>query len=562
MSTTLTPKSLTKAYKKRGSLKQAWRLEFPNYGWKTVLNVYAKAVELNLMPVLKMGAKTKVELKDPAKTIDNPTGTIKAMETKELSLPRRGVKRYLFTCAQNNTLIFVPFWDNLLVLAEHYKAQLHVSRLVYLTNGTASVLDKKKAFERLNGIERKKETISWPEEIEDYTSDNRLEIAPGLVWCGEMNILPTAARPLADLEVYTGRKSGIIPHVKFAMTSVPSSKHAPTKFNYTTGAVTLRNYIQRKAGLKAEFHHCYGALLVEVDAEGNWFCRQINADSEGTIYDLDIKIENGSLTEGNAVEAITWADIHVAQLEPLVKQLAWGEGGMLDVLRPKTQFFHDVLDFRARSHHEVKKPHAIFKRYINGETDVRKEAENTAAFLRDAYRPWCNSVVVDSNHHHHLGRWLEEQDARFDPKNVEFWTVMQMQVYESIRAGVEQPNYFKLMLDAIDTDHLANITVLDPDESFIICPDRAGGIEAGMHGHAGPNGSRGAPLAFTKLGRKANLGHFHSAQIIDGVYVAGTCSKLDPDWTTGPSSWSHTHIVTYANGKRALITMWDNKWRA
>jgi hypothetical protein len=83
-----------------------------------------------------------------------------------------------------------------------------------------------------------------------------------------------------------------------------------------------------------------------------------------------------------------------------------------------------------------------------------------------------------------------------------------------------------------------------------------------MHGHSGPNGSRGNPKVMARLGRKANLGHYHSAGINDGIYRAGTCSSLDPDWTTGPGSWSHTHIVTYKNGKRSLITMWNNKWHA
>ena len=36
-----------------------------------------------------------------------------------------------------------------------------------------------------------------------------------------------------------------------------------TKFNYSTGTVTQRNYIAKKEGLKAEFHHQYGALIVD-----------------------------------------------------------------------------------------------------------------------------------------------------------------------------------------------------------------------------------------------------------------------------------------------------------
>ena len=56
--------------------------------------------------------------------------------------------------------------------------------------------------------------------------------------------------------------------------------------------------------------------------------------------------------------------------------------------------------------------------------------------------------------------------------------------------------------------------------------------------------------------------HTHQAGIYDGVYTAVTSSVLDLGYNRGPSSWSHSHIVTYANGKRAIITIWNGKWRA
>ena len=64
------------------------------------------------------------------------------------------------------------------------------------------------------------------------------------------------------------------------------------------------------------------------------------------------------------------------------------------------------------------------------------------------------------------------------------------------------------------------------------------------------------------MGRKANTAHTHSAQIIDGMYIAGTMSRLRLDWNDGPSSWSHSFIVTYENGKRTIITCYNGKWRA
>jgi hypothetical protein len=82
-----------------------------------------------------------------------------------------------------------------------------------------------------------------------------------------------------------------------------------------------------------------------------------------------------------------------------------------------------------------------------------------------------------------------------------------------------------------------------------------------MHGHLGPSGMRGSPQVFKRMGRRQNTCHTHSAGIYDEVYVGGTSSLLDMGWNVGPSSWSHTHILTYANGIRALATMWMGAWR-
>jgi hypothetical protein len=51
------------------------------------------------------------------------------------------------------------------------------------------------------------------------------------------------------------------------------------------------------------------------------------------------------------IDSVIWGDIHVAQMEPGMSNLIWGydnsdDGGLLDVLAPKPQFCHDVLDFR------------------------------------------------------------------------------------------------------------------------------------------------------------------------------------------------------------------------
>jgi hypothetical protein len=333
------------------------------------------------------------------------------------------------------------------------------------------------------------------------------------------------------------------------------------KFNYTTGCCTLRNYIQKKAGLKAEHGHAYGALIVEVDAAGDWWVRQLHATDRGDFQDLDVVVRDGGVTAGNRVEAINWGDIHVEQLDPVVRKLSWGRGGILDTLRPRYQFMHDTLDFKSRNHHDARNPHEMFRKWARGQDNVEAELKRVAAFLAaESKRKSCTTVVVDSNHDAALTRWLRESEFRADPVNARFYLRAQRLVYDALAAGRKHFHLLRTLMRHYGVP--ADVRFLGPDESFVICKS-AGGIECGMHGHAGPNGSRGSPRALARLGRAVNSGHTHSAGIIDECYTAGVSGELNMGYNSGaPSSWSQTLIVTYATGRRAIVTLWKGKYRA
>ena len=472
-----------------------------------------------------------------------------------MSVPKSGtVKRYILTCAQNNTKLHPQVWANLLALGEYYRASILVSRFMYETRFHGKTAKP--------GTANHDQEVWYDKAIEPYVCDESVRLAPGLIFCGEVQILPTAKRPITGFESYTGRDSCILPHAKFAMQSIASGKNEATKLIYTTGTVTQRNYVQKKAGLVAQFHHGYGALIVEVDSRGCWYVRQLNADSTGRIYDLNVCAENGTTYVGtnNAIEAIVWGDCHVRRGDPVVAKLAWGKGGMLDTLRPRHQFFHDLIDFRSRNHHEIGNARLRFERFMAGgaEDDVGAEIREAAAALDARSRPWCKSVVVSSNHDAALQRWLDTADYRQDPRNAQFFLELQARCYEAVALGLKNWDPFIYTMGRVAK---TPVRFLREDESYVICKDAGGGIECGMHGHLGPNGLRGSPVALARMGRKAIVGHSHSAGIHDGVYVAGTSSSLDMGYNRGPSSWTHSHVIVYANGKRAVITMWKGKWR-
>ncbi len=324
----MTPKQFVKAYKKHGSIKAVAKVECITYHEARM--AYLEAKEQGLIQPLRVGRKANDEVVTPVEP--RVTGQRKAKQTPMAKLPKKGkIKRYLCTSAQNNTYLHEELYTNLVAFAKHMGAEILVSRFAYQRSGlnrggdkaewaptyedqriNLSTEDTHKNPETLYGSDR----YVWAEEVYKHVSDERLELAPGLVWCGEWQRSPTTVNPLSGFQVYTGQKSAVFPHVKLCMESVPTSKHEPAKFTYTTGTITMRNYIQKGAGLKAEFHHCYGALLVEVDSDGDWFCRQLSADSDGTFYDLDVKVKNGKVTTGHRIEGLTLGDIHEEKKDP------------------------------------------------------------------------------------------------------------------------------------------------------------------------------------------------------------------------------------------------------
>ena len=482
-------------------------------------------------------------------------GTIDPPDLRRGSLTGR---KFVFTAAQNNTFVHDEFWKNLLVFCEHKGAKLVIGKFRYNKSG----------FQ--NHTKDKDDDLWFDPKISPYTVDESMSIPESrneVVWCGELDILPTATNPLSGLDNYTHTASSVVPHAKVQLKSVPVLKGDNIKMLYTTGACTQRNYIQRKAGQKAEFHHVFGALYVEIDDDGDFFARQLIADSNGSFYDLTDHFDGGEVIEEQRVEAINWGDIHAEMVDFSVAENAWmydhncgrlEQRSMLDVLAPKYQFVHDLTDFKARNHHNVRNPHFLAERYFTETGNVQDGMLQAGSMLQLMERDWCTVVVVESNHDQAFRRWLAEADIRQDPENAEYYHRGNAELFKRIRLGEPRFNIFEWAIR--ECNELPYTKFLNEDDSFVICGKN--GVECGMHGHRGPNGARGNPNSLRHLGRKCNIGHTHSAAIIDGIYVAGISCKMDMDYNKGPSSWSQSHIVTYPNGKRTIITMRNGKWRA
>jgi hypothetical protein len=495
--------------------------------------------------------------KSTAQDLYKKTQTLALRESKvkksvKIKRPSKGeVKRFILTSAQDQTKVHVPFFRNLEAYAEHLGAELLVSGFTY----------NKFLFE-----EHSKDRVWYAEEVAPYLTYDRFNLGDGIVFCGEMNIMPTATNPLSGLETYTREKWGIFPHAKVQQQSIATMKDSLAKMILTTGAVTRPNYILKKAGIKAHFHHVYGAVLVEICADGAFFVRHLLGDKkDGSFYDLTKFVKDAKIIDHQNVLAVTWGDIHIEKMDEKCFAASFGnssEEGLLDYLKPKYQFIHDLIDFKARNHHNVKDPHFMYERFIQGDEKIEDAIIDASYFLQDVHRPWSNIYVVESNHDLALLTWLKTADYRLDPINAKLFLEAQLEVYKNIEKGNKNFSILEyLVKNRITNKDTDCFKFLKEDQSFVIAKEH-GGIECAMHGHLGANGARGHARQFSKMGPKANTGHTHSASILDGIYTAGVSGSLDMGYNKGLSSWSHTHIITYKNGKRTLITISNGRFYA
>ena len=247
-----------------------------------------------------------------------------------------------------------------------------------------------------------------------------------------------------------------------------------------------------------------------------------------------------------------------------MRELCWGPDGMMDQLKPKHQGLHDIFDMHRRSHWDINDPHKMFERFNESEEAIEEEITRGVKFLEFVNRPDCKTFVINSNHDRALERWLKVADYRRDPVNALFFLEAQLAWYQAIKAG-EQKLFHLLAWTMKTRGAPKDVVFLRQDESYEICAGSGqtrSGIDCGYHGDMGPGGSRGSPALLAKMGQKMVVGHTHSAGIFDGTYSVGILSNLDQEYNHDPSSWSHTSCVVYPNGKRCLVTVRGNRWRA
>lgn len=448
-----------------------------------------------------------------------------------------GANRYLVTSCQNNTPLDMKFFKALKRYAKYKKAQLLVIPLLYRNPTSPGELQSESAW--------------YPPEVVPYLIENETELLPGLRLMGDAKINATAINPLTGFESMTGPDSAIFGHAQIQMKMVATPQNRLPKQLLTTGSCSTKNYSKSKAGKKGDFHHSLGAVVVEKGTDDIFHMRSIVGDHQSEFYDINLHVTDRSVKKV-AVPGLVLGDEHVNTMCPAVKEATFfGKDSIVYTCRPEHIVSHDVTDSYAISHHHRMSPSIRFKKNLQGTDRLVDELMQSAYHLEQTTPKWATRVVVPSNHHEHITRWLEEVDWRTEPWNARIYHELWAAWLAAIEKGDDFSPYTWWMKNNCD----ANVLYLTNDYPFIIK-----NIYLGYHGDRGMNGARGTLASFGKIGAKTITGHSHTPGIEKGAYAVGTSTYLSLEYTHGPSSWMNTHCLIFPNGKRQLIHIIDGEW--
>ncbi len=449
---------------------------------------------------------------------------------------------FLFTYAQNATAVHRGFWNALNALRDYRNADLNVIKGTY-RNPTAikSMLTA--------------DDLWWNDDVLPYLWDKREDICDDIQVLGDVRVRPTAQNPLMGFRTITGRKSGILGHTKLQLLTVPTPQGRYPKILTTTGAVTVKNYTDSKAGKLGEFHHSLGACAVDI-VGGKFFMRQVIADRDGSFIDLEYEYRPNDVYHAEPALAVVLGDTHRKFMDPRVEHATFDRGGIVERLNPDYLVFHDLHDGYAENPHHRKDPFIKLAKAQANIAGIEQEVVDDVAWLRKTVGD-RKAVIVPSNHDNFLRRYIVDTDWREDVHNAEFYLNTALTMVQSTRmttAGSDTVDPFTHWVEKLKGPK-CNVRCLHRDESFML-----GQIELSMHGDQGPNGARGSRQNLRRIGVKSIIGHSHSPGIEEGCLQTGTSTPLKLEYNSGPSSWMNAHAVLYANGKRSLLFIIDGEW--
>lgn len=336
---------------------------------------------------------------------------------------------------------------------------------------------------------------------------------------------------------------------------VPVSNTKHVHLLVTPGAITDPDYksdmyMSLRTAYLAENDHVMGGVIVEIDEKEKYHFRHVQMDTDGSFIDLATRYLPNGKTKKEQPIGLQPGDWHTGSTDPMVKACIHD---MCKNWKPKHLFMHDYFDGVSINHHIEKDRIELALLAEKGLLSLEGELEllyNETVELSN----WDieELTIVYSNHDDFLNRYLRA--ARYaDPSQAQNHRIS----LKLALAALDKINPLEYALNELyGFDNQEKVNWLKLDQDFIIA-----GIQMGVHGHKGANGSHNPSIAgLERVYRTCNTGHTHSSEILRGAFRAGTSTYLKLGYNSGPSSWSQSHVLTHQNGSRQIIYTIDGKY--
>jgi hypothetical protein len=461
-------------------------------------------------------------------------------------------KKYVITSAQMSTPVNEGFLGCLENYCQENDAQLLVIPYRY-TNPTS-----------IWGSGNKNEYIA--PSIEKYLLSEHVEITPMLHILGDVKVVATATQPIHGMDSLTGNASGIVGHPKVQLTTIPTPQKSLPKIMASTGSLTIPNYTISKAGKRAESHHSFSAIVVEIEDDNITFhIRHIKYNGKG-IYDLNKFYQEKTVKDSKRIPILVTGDYHALFADENVNNATFkNKDSIVQTLNPENIIYHDLHDGYVRNTHSLNDDNLNYGKHHFGFNNIEEELQVTADLLDGFSHQDRKNIIVKSNHDEQIDRWLAHSDPKKDPENARFFHYMKFHQLSSVRKTKTGFSSFcpfefwcKNPLDQKGLSSTENTVFLSRGDEFSYK-----GKLYHFHGDKGPNGARGSIKNLAKMGTPVVIGHSHSPNIYEGSFQVGLSARLDLDYAKdSPSSWLHSHAITYPDGNTTLIFVINGKWRA
>jgi hypothetical protein len=451
---------------------------------------------------------------------ENEPDLFKAARNRDLP-----TKKYvLVTSAQNSSPVHIGFWKNIKAYAEFLDADIRVIPTRY-RNPTSVFQDLDYDY--------------WSPEVVPYLDLTNHQICPKLSILGALKIQPTAEFPLRELHAITNGCTAVVGHPKVHLESIPILCGEHQQRIWSTGAVTLENYTDSKAGAKGSSHHVFGCVIIEIDG-GGFHIRHITATESGDFQDMWNVVSDGEVGFSDEITSAAIADVHLGDTD---QRKMDSTVNLLNMLRPKHIALHDLFNGHSVNYHEAKDPVKNFHRIKKGRNLLADEVGEMLRWLHWFTQEFSKSevVVVRSNHCLFLDRYISDRNWKEDLHNAQWY----MKCLDHL---LNNPDTKGLVPWFIEQEFGDRVTCLSRDTSY-----KPGAYQLANHGDLGVHGSKGSPLQYSKLNTKQITGHTHSPARINGLLVVGTSTHLKLDYNEGPSAWGWADVIEYKNGKATHI---------